>query len=255
MSTTPIAEMDSEPYYEGSCYVACPPHSTGTSVADGCTCESGYTETSPGITASDHAPFYTGGCFMLCPEHSTGVSVEDGCTCDSGYALTNGINISITTTPSGPEYVGGCARHIPCTNVSNSIGVSVGDANFPCSCVGGFEAFSEATGVMQRASSIVPSDTSPYYEGVCCQSGSFCCPEGSHSSGAGCACDAGYAGEVARLSGGPPFYFETCEQIACPALSASTGAGLGDGCQCEFGTSGTITATTTPPHYYTGTCS
>eukprot|EP00959_Pyramimonas_sp_CCMP1952_P384605 8060445-Pyramimonas_sp.AAC.1 len=82
-----IRPASEAPFYNGSCVaVECPAGSSGTSVANGCVCNPGYSGTwtceagySDAITATTIEPYYSGSCEAVnCPGNSTGSSVADG---------------------------------------------------------------------------------------------------------------------------------------------------------------------------------
>eukprot|EP00930_Biecheleria_cincta_P017729 TRINITY_DN1399_c0_g2_i1.p1 TRINITY_DN1399_c0_g2~~TRINITY_DN1399_c0_g2_i1.p1 ORF type:complete len:731 (-),score=72.81 TRINITY_DN1399_c0_g2_i1:151-2043(-) len=69
--------------------------------------------------------------------------------------------------------------------------------------------------------------------------------------GAGCSCNAGYAGTISSTEAAP-YYQGSCSAVGCPVNS--NGLHVPNGCSCNAGYSGIVTASTVNP-FYTSTCS
>lgn len=90
-----------EPYEPGPLAVACPPHSQGDNVFNGCVCDAGYSGVIIGTFSAPN--FYSGTCEAVsCPSRSLGKSVASGCVCDNGYSG------NITAISESPFYSGEC---------------------------------------------------------------------------------------------------------------------------------------------------
>jgi hypothetical protein len=143
----------------GCTAVACPTHSTGRSVPEGCVCEAGY---SGSVSSSSISPFYFSTCSPVpCPLYSSGSNVPTGCSCSAGYSGT------VSGTTSSPFYISSCSP-VQCPLYSSGIDVPSG-----CTCNSGFSG------------SVLSTNISPFFDSTCmdidecqssvCDSESFGC--------------------------------------------------------------------------------